>query len=403
MELMTDNISLDQVRADGDYDLVNLYDNTTADDEYPNDSPFQYNSSNCEYYEPDKFSEITSTLNDYTSYFHLNCRGLSSNWESFHELLCELHGDHFSYDVIGVSEVYRCDNDSRLFLPGYHELITKCRDDGFRGGVGIFIKENINYKLREDLSVFIPHIFESIFIEIEIGVSSCKSCIIGVVYRPNTAPRADLDVFSNTLFEIMNIINNEHKNGIIMGDMNIDLLKFNTHNKTSEYLDDIFSHGFLPVIHKPTRICHSSATLIDHIYTNNITSRGLSGIITTDVADHFGIFHSVKLKTNITQKKHTKTRKMSSTNINTFKTHLAHTDFSTVLSNDCPNVAYEEFMKKYYNVFEISFPLRAVKPNKKFIKREPWVTPALLTSSRNKAKLFAKKIRNPNDNNIAYF
>ena len=95
MELMTDNISLDQVRADGDYDLVNLYDNTTADDEYPNDSPFQYNSSNCEYYEPDKFSEITSTLNDYTSYFHLNCRGLSSNWESFHELLCELHGDHF--------------------------------------------------------------------------------------------------------------------------------------------------------------------------------------------------------------------------------------------------------------------------------------------------------------------
>ena len=28
------------------------------------------------------------------------------------------------------------------------------------GGVGLFVKENINYKIREDLSVFILHIFE---------------------------------------------------------------------------------------------------------------------------------------------------------------------------------------------------------------------------------------------------
>ena len=79
--LMTDNISLDQVRADINYDLVNLYEDRTADDDdAPNDSPFQYNSSNCEYYEPDNFSEITPMFDEYSSYFHLNCRGLSSNW-----------------------------------------------------------------------------------------------------------------------------------------------------------------------------------------------------------------------------------------------------------------------------------------------------------------------------------
>ena len=54
----------------------------------------------------------------------------------------------------------------RLSLPGYHELISRCRDDGPRGGVGLFIRDNINYKIREDISSFVPHTFESLFIEI---------------------------------------------------------------------------------------------------------------------------------------------------------------------------------------------------------------------------------------------
>ena len=54
----------------------------------------------------------------------------------------------------------------RLSLPGYHKLITRCRQNGLRGGVGLFIKDTINYSIREDISVFIPHVFESIFIEV---------------------------------------------------------------------------------------------------------------------------------------------------------------------------------------------------------------------------------------------
>ena len=141
--------------------------------------------------------------------FHINCRGLSSNWESFRSLLCDMHGEKFSFDVIGVTEVYRCDFDTRLTLPGYHDLITRVREDGSRGGVGLFIKNEINYKIRDDLSVFIPHVFESLFIEIG-SKSDHKRSIIGVIYRPNTAPKADIDIFSSTLFDIMDSINNEH-------------------------------------------------------------------------------------------------------------------------------------------------------------------------------------------------
>ena len=89
--------------------------------------------------------------------------------------------------------------------------------------MGLFIKENINYKVRDDLSTFIPHVYESIFIEV-VSTSS-KNTIVGIIYRPNTQPKADIDVFSQTLYETMDLINSERKLSVIMGDANIDLLK----------------------------------------------------------------------------------------------------------------------------------------------------------------------------------
>jgi len=46
-----------------------------------------------------------------------------------------------------------------------------------------------------------------------------------------------------------------------MGDMNVDLLKYSTHDATDSYVDGIFSRGFIARILKPTRVTHTSATL----------------------------------------------------------------------------------------------------------------------------------------------
>ena len=72
----------------------------------------------CEYYEPQDLNRVILDKPCSTSYFHLNCRSLSSNWECFHDLLCDLH-------------------NSRLKLPGFYKLISPTRDDGNQGGVGL--------------------------------------------------------------------------------------------------------------------------------------------------------------------------------------------------------------------------------------------------------------------------
>jgi len=332
-----------------------------------------------------------------TSYFHLNCRGLSSNWDSFQNLICDMHSDQHSFDFIAISEIFHCDHDRRISLPGYHKILTRCRETAKRGGVGLFIKNTIDYKVREDLSVFIPNVYESLFIETL--PSHGKHSIVGVVYRPNTFPLADVDVFTTTLLEVLDQINDEHKIGVIMGDMNIDMLKYGSNDKTDLYVDGIFSRGFLPC----TRITYTSATLIDHIITNDITARSVSGIVLNDVADHFGVLYGTTTHIKHTRAEQRTYRVFSDENISRFISNLEQTDFAPVIASQCPEDAYNKFIDLYKMTFNVSFPLKSSLTKPHLTKREPWMTSALLTSSRNIAKLLVKKLQKPNQTNIANY
>ena len=86
--------------------------------------------------------------------------------------------------------------------------------------------------------------------------------------------------------------------------------------------------SFLTQIHKPTRITLTSATLIGHIYTNDIHAQSNSGIIINDVADHFGTFIIKTNKHKTHQKEHIMKRIFSDINILRFKDLLNETYFS---------------------------------------------------------------------------
>jgi len=112
-----------------------------------------------------------------------------------------------------------------------------------------------------------------------------------------------------------------------MGDMNIDFKNFGFRTKTSDYLDNIFSHGFLPVITKRIRISTTSATLIDHIYSNNLSTMANSGIIITNVTDRFATFHMKNINRNKANSTN-KVRLFSKNNINKFTEILDQADLT---------------------------------------------------------------------------
>lgn len=85
-----------------------------------------------------------------------------------------------------------------------------------------------------------------------------------------------------------------------IGDININLLS--TNGDYVSNLSNLFhSYMFFPVINKPTRFTNTSATIIDHFWSNDPNYLS-SGILFSNISDHFPIFNSFILN-NQTQRK----------------------------------------------------------------------------------------------------
>ena len=93
--------------------------------------------------------------------------------------------------------------------------------------------------------------------------------------------------YSNKLLEN---ISKEQKLVFLLGDFNVNLLNYNKHNQTNEFLDFLASILFIPLILQPTRITSHSNTLIDNIFSNVIEPDIISGNLTANISDHLPQF-----------------------------------------------------------------------------------------------------------------
>ena len=156
------------------------------------------------------------------------------------------------------------------------------------------IKENIIYKVRNDLAFPTDKqsMYDNIFIEV--NLPNQPTLIIGNIYR--SPGSQNIHNFTNDIENILNKIKQEKHNVIISGDFNINLLNTNTHKPTTEFLDTWLSNGYMPHLTLPTRVTYSSATLIDNIFTKSIKTNFITskGILTTDISDHYPSFIEIQ-------------------------------------------------------------------------------------------------------------
>ena len=101
----------------------------------------------------------------------------------------------------------------------------------------------------------------------------------------------DLTDFNcNYLNKLLENISKEQKFIFLLGDFNVNLLNYNEHNQTNEFLDSLASNSFIPLILRPTRITSHSTTLIDNIFSNVIDPDIISGNLTSTISDHLPQF-----------------------------------------------------------------------------------------------------------------
>ena len=186
-------------------------------------------------------------------------------------------------DIVAITETRLTSNSiSNLDIPKYNVFHT---DSPTRaGGAAIYVNKVLKAIPRPVLKIDLP-LVESCWVEIDPN-NNRKHIMIGCTYKH---PPANVEEFTLKFDEFLNKLNPSKYTLYIMGDMNIDLSKYHSHQQTERYLDMIYSLDLLPVITKPTRITNRTATLIDLIYTNN-ANRLTSGIVTVDISDHLPVF-----------------------------------------------------------------------------------------------------------------
>ena len=73
----------------------------------------------------------------------------------------------YNFDIIGVSETwFNCNTHLEMYNIENYSLVQICRPDKTGGGVAIYVKNGINYAIRNDLSFCSPEL-EVIFIEVK--------------------------------------------------------------------------------------------------------------------------------------------------------------------------------------------------------------------------------------------
>ena len=108
--------------------------------------------------------------------------------------------------------------------------------------------------------------------------------VIGNIYRPPYNSRDNLDTF---MMEFNSTLLENHTNSqkvYMCGDYNVDLLKLTT-PINENYVDNILSAGYTPKITLPPRLSENS-TLIDNIFTTNLSTDLSAYILDMHISDH---------------------------------------------------------------------------------------------------------------------
>ena len=176
------------------------------------------------------------------------------------------------------------------------------------------------------------------------------------------------------------------KGTLLIGtDHNLDFFRHMVHKTTDLFIDSLQDHNLLPWITCPTRITHSSATLIDNILiSNKVYGLQKSCILIHDISDHLPCLllqsaQKLNKSSKITRDKQDQSPKA----VNSLKVDLSEVDWSVVVSpTSTVDEQFDSFHKKLLEVVEKNCPTTTLTIGTKGIIKEPWLTKGIINSNK---------------------
>ncbi len=380
----SDDVLIDNLEVNSpSFSIRSLLDKMPETDQFMSDTILSKYYTICEF-ASSKFSKQKFSI------FHLNIASLQKH---IHELRSLLSCAHHIFDIICISETRIKDELSlaNVQLDGYDFVHTPSSTQC--GGVGIYIRNGIAFEIIKDLTRSHENICESIFVELK--HPNRKNIIIGCIYRHHSLVKSFLDTYVRKA--IQTTTKSKHT-CFLAGDFNVDLIKYGDTGCNDEFYDELSCHGFRLLILQPTRVTSKSFTLIDNIFTNDITSHSSGGNLTTSISDHFSQFSQIDVFEKIRPKNRIKYgRNWRLFNKNEFKDELGKCTWEDVCS---PNIDTDTGVSNFYHKIEKLLdemaPVKRLNKKEVGLQQRPWIIPDILCAMSERDKLY-KVFRLEND------
>ena len=218
---------------------------------------------------------------------------------------------------------------------------------------------------------------------IEISKPKRSDIIIGCIYRH---PNMDLDEFNDNYINILlDKLSKENKSVFLLGDYNVDPLKYDKHVPTIEFLDSLSSHIFLPHIAQSTRISTTFKKPLLIIFSQMLILQVLSQVIVLHLtpSDHLPQFLIVpEFFLNSSPKSNIYERDWNSFDQENFILDNFYVDWAYVIKSENKNIdfSFECFLKKFNLILDKYLPLKKLTKQKLKFEPKPWITPCLQKS-----------------------
>lgn len=332
---------------------------------------------------------LCDLLNNNTmlSVFHVNIQCLSNKVDQINLFL-----DKFKFKAVCFSEHWQNESILKCInVLGYTLVSHFCRKSYKHGGVALYLKNNLKYKLLilDDYNCEL----HSEFCGIELIPNKI---LIITLYR---SCLGDSDIFLLHLELLLNkyLVNNNKI--ILVGDFNVNF------NAKSSFLTDLSillnSFDLNITITSPTRISATSSSCIDNIITNLDEYNIITDVLEPCLSDHLGQYiivkgHEMNKPRDLIQK-----RILSNKNINKLRNILLGVNWSIF---ECPsydvNFLSIFLVNTFQNSMNIAMPLKNISNE----NRPPvnWFNNCLrsMRDDLSKVKLISDVSKNPNDISI---
>lgn len=321
---------------------------------------------------------------------HLNIRSLHKNIDSLRELIDALTRKGIILDAILLCETWiNNSNSSLLEISGYNLLLNN-RKTSVGGGIGIYVRNCLKPKLKLNLSPNREGVFESMLVEVTVKKTKMY---FGEFYR---VPGTQQHLFDDSFSELVKNCGNVPT--ILGSDQNLDLIKFSRHKMTDKFLNSILNNGMLPTILKPTRVTHTSSTLIDNVFIPvKYLDSFKSYVILNFMSDHFPCLVQIRTNTDDVQScRRIKSRKITDSTLLNINNDLLHVDWLKLLNkSDDVNVNYESFVRLVHQSLDTHAPMQEKLIAPRNVIHTPWMTPELLKNSKKCKRLYRESIHDP--------